>query len=153
MNFIGQLKDQVVAEEKRAQIEATDLEVATEKAAAEQAKADAECARAKEVEKLRLVTEERAATFEVAYKAVDVELIKVRADLVQVQKSIVNAYKQGDESATNTYADEALKFKNRGFKHEQSKALEIANITLDMSIPFENEGIEALYSNPEQTLC
>ncbi|GMP54918.1 hypothetical protein CsSME_00019911 [Camellia sinensis var. sinensis] len=60
------------------------------------------------------------------------------------------AFDAEELSAMEKFADEALKVKNRGFKHGWLKALAAAEMTLDMPIPYKQKKVEPLESDPEE---
>ena len=48
------------------------------------------------------------------------------------------------------YVEEVPKFENRGFKHSWLKFLAAANVTLEQPIPYEQQEVEPLESDPEE---
>ena len=62
----------------------------------------------------------------------------------EAQSVASKAFKEGEKAVIEKYANKALKFKDRGFKHGWRKALAGAQVSLDVPIPFEQEDIEPL---------
>ncbi|GMP24769.1 hypothetical protein CsSME_00001923 [Camellia sinensis var. sinensis] len=63
---------------------------------------------------------------------------------------MAKAFDGGHLNAKEMYADEVLKFNNRGFKHGWLKALEAAKVTLDQPIPYKQLEVEPLELDPEE---
>ncbi|GMP48055.1 hypothetical protein CsSME_00015549 [Camellia sinensis var. sinensis] len=61
---------------------------------------------------------------------------------------VAKAFEAGLLKAKELYADKALKFENRGFKHGWMKALVAAKVTMDQAIPYEQQEVEPLELDP-----
>ncbi|XP_028119758.1 caldesmon-like [Camellia sinensis] len=134
---IGRLRSEVEGERSRANFEAA-------RAMMKSARAEAEMERAKKAEEQRLVAEQRASASDEALKSAQEVIGKLENELEELKKAkekadseTSKAYEAGQDAALESYAEEAPKFENRGFKHGWLKALVAANVTLAMPIPYE----------------
>ncbi|THG06567.1 hypothetical protein TEA_014061 [Camellia sinensis var. sinensis] len=78
------------------------------------------------------------------------ELEKVKEAQARAKADATKVHEAGETATNELYADETLKFENRGFKHGWLKALAAANVTLEQPIPYEQLEVEPLESDPEE---
>ncbi|GMP27610.1 hypothetical protein CsSME_00003515 [Camellia sinensis var. sinensis] len=120
------------------------------------ARAKAEAERARSSDQLRLATEERANASKDSLKLAKEVIAKLEAKLEESKKAkeiadseASKAFEVGKGVALENYVEEVPKFENRGFKHGWLKALAVADVTLAMSIPYEQVDVKPLESDSE----
>lgn len=153
----------MVAKQNKSKSAIADLAITTQKAEAEAKnqkgahRTAVEEEKTKHVDLLRCVAEEWANFTDAALKTMQADLEKLRVKLQQAKlvaeetkTATTKAFEAGEMSTKEQDANEALKFKNRGFKHDWLKALTVAKVTLEIPIPYEQEEMEPLESDPKQ---
>ncbi|GMP98584.1 hypothetical protein CsSME_00046411 [Camellia sinensis var. sinensis] len=90
-----------------------------------------------------------------SFKSAKEEIAKLKAKLEEEKRArklaeanAAKAFDAGELAAKELYADEALKFENRGFKHGWLKALVATKVTLDQPIPYKQLEVELLELDP-----